>query len=145
MNSIRNLPILAALAALSLPAFAVTPTETVAAFHLALADADTARVAALLSPKVEIYESGHVERSREEYAGHHMGADIQYARGTTDRVLRQSEQVSGNLAVVMRETETTGTYGGRPVHQFGTETAVLEKNGDGWVISHVHWSSRKGD
>jgi len=32
---------------------------------------------------------------------------------------------------------------GKPVHVFGTGTAVLEKKGDTWAIVHVHWSSRK--
>lgn len=141
----RNLFILAALAAFSLPALATTPTEVVAKFHRALADGDSARATALLSPKIEIFESGHVERSRAEYAGHHLGADTQYARATKTKVLRQSEQIAGNVAIVLRETETTGSYGGRAVHQFGVETNVLEKDGDDWVISHVHWSSRKGD
>lgn len=140
----RNLLILAALAALSLPVSAATPTETVAAFHQALAAGDATRAIALLAPTVEIYESGHVERSRNEYAGHHLGADVQYARATTNRVLRQNEHVSGDIAVVLRETETTGTYSGRAVHQLGTETAVLRKDGDGWLITHFHWSSRKG-
>jgi ketosteroid isomerase-like protein len=141
----RNVLILAALAALSLPVSAATPTETVAAFHQALAAGDATRAIALLAPTVEIYESGHVERSRDEYAAHHLGADVQYARATTNRVLRQNEQVSGSIAVVLRETETTGTYAGRGVHQFGTETAVLKKEGDGWLITHFHWSSRKGE
>ena len=143
----RHLLVLAALAALSLPAHcatpSATPSETLAAFHQALSDGDATRAAALLSPDVEIYESGHVERSRAEYAAHHLASDIGYARATTSKVLRQSEKISGATAVVRRETETTGNFQGRPVHQFGVETAILDKNGEGWMISHVHWSSRK--
>lgn len=137
--------LLVALAALSLPAFAVTPTEVVATFHEALARGDLTQASALLSPSVEIFESGYVERSRAEYAGHHLPADIQFAKATTTRVLSQHEQAGGNLAVVRRETETTGNHRGRPVHLLGTETVLLERDGDGWLISHVHWSSRKGN
>ena len=43
----------------------------------------------------------------------------------------------------MRETETTGTYKNAAVHSFGLETAVLEQHGEGWLIVHLHWSSRK--
>jgi hypothetical protein len=55
----------------------------------------------------------------------------------------QGERAEGKTAVVWQENETTGTANGKPVHLFGTETAVLEKSGDGWTILHVHWSSRK--
>lgn len=140
----RHLIVLAAFAALPIHAFAAAPVEVVAAFHKALASGDRAKASALLSPRIEIYESGYVERSRDEYDAHHLGSDMEYARATTSRVLRQSERIAGNVAVVLRETETTGSYQGRAVHQFGTETTVLEKDGDGWLISHVHWSSRKG-
>ena len=58
-------------------------------------------------------------------------------------MLKHSERVEGNIAIVMEETETTGAVKGKPVHSFGVETAVLEKKGDAWVITHVHWSTRK--
>lgn len=47
------------------------------------------------------------------------------------------------MAVVIQETETQGTYKGSAVRLIGTETAVLEKKGEGWVVTHFHWSSRK--
>jgi ketosteroid isomerase-like protein len=126
-----------------LPARAATPAETVAEFHQALKAGDKARAAALLKPEIHIFESGQVERSRDEYAAHHLGADMEFARATDSKVLRHSERIDGNLAVVMQETETTGKFQGRPVHLFGTETAILEKQGDGWVVTHIHWSSRQ--
>ncbi|GAB3414322.1 nuclear transport factor 2 family protein [Massilia agilis] len=132
-----------ALATLSVPAFATTPAETVAGFHEALKRGDMAQASALLAPAVDIYESGYVERSRAEYAAHHLPADMAFAKTTTMRILQQHEQASGDLAVVRRETETTGSHQGRPVHLFGTETVLLERDGDGWLITHVHWSSRK--
>ena len=122
---------------------AASPKETVAAFHDALASGDKAKALALLSPEVAIYEAGYVERSREEYASHHLGGDIDFAKSSTRKVLKQTERIDGNTAVVMEETETTGSSRGKPVHVFGTGTAVLEKKGDGWAIVHVHWSSRK--
>ncbi|UUZ52431.1 hypothetical protein LP419_23415 [Massilia sp. H-1] len=44
---------------------------------------------------------------------------------------------------MLEETETSGTLKGKAIHSFGVETALLEKKGEGWVIVHVHWSSRK--
>lgn len=132
-----------ALSLFCLHAWAATPTETLVEFHQAMKGGDKTRAAAFLSPQVQIFESGYVERSREEYIGHHLGSDIEFAKVTNIKVLRHSERIDGNLAVVLHETETTGTFKGKPVHLFGTETAVLEKQGDGWTVTHIHWSSRK--
>lgn len=139
----RQLTSLIAISVFSLPLYAATPTETVAAFHEALASGKSEQAITLLSPKINIYESGHVERSRDEYAGHHLPADAAFAKVTKSKVLKQNERIDGNLAVVMQETETTGQFQGKNVHLFGTETALLEKQGDQWIIFHLHWSSRK--
>lgn len=124
-------------------ALAATPLETVNAFHAALASGDGARALAMLSPQVAIYEAGYVERSRDEYAGHHLGGDMAFAKSTARKVHKQAERIDGNTAVVWEETETTGSSNGKPVHAFGTGTMVLEKKGADWSIVHVHWSSRK--
>ncbi|WP_295995015.1 nuclear transport factor 2 family protein [Rugamonas sp.] len=139
-----RLPIsLLVLSAVSAPLFAATPSETLAEFHEALAAGKSGQASELLSPEIQIYESGYVERSREEYTGHHLKSDVEFAKFTKNKVLKQSERIDGKLAVVMQETETTGKYKGSNVHLFGTETALLEKQGEKWVIVHIHWSSRK--
>lgn len=122
---------------------AVDANGALSAFHAALARGDKAGALERLAPKVAIYESGYVEASREEYAHHHLGGDIAFAKTSTRKVLRHSEKMEGNTVIIWEETETTGTSGGKPIHSFGTETAVLEKTGDRWLITHVHWSSRK--
>lgn len=124
-------------------AWAATPSETVTSFHAAITAGERDKALALLSPTVVIYESGHVERSREEYAKGHLGSDMEFSKQMTRKVLKHSEQVMGNVAVVLDETETSGTYKGKQITSAGVETAVLEKRGDGWIITHVHWSSRK--
>ena len=134
----------ASMQALATPAPApVGANASLAAFHAALARGDKEAALAVLAPKVAIYESGYVEASRDEYARHHLGGDIAFAKTSTRQVLRHSEKIEGNTAIIWEETETTGTSGGKPIHSFGTETAILEKTGDRWVITHVHWSSRK--
>lgn len=127
----------------SASAFSAEPKEAVASFHAALAAGDKVKALELLAPDVVIYESGYVERSRAEYANHHLTDDIAFAKSATRKVLRQGERIDGNTAVLWQETETVGAAHGKPVHVFGTETAVLEKRGDAWSITHVHWSSRK--
>lgn len=139
----RHLLTLAVLSAFAFPLHAATPLETVAAFHQALAEGKAEPAGALLAPDIQIYESGYVERSRDEYAGHHLPADIGFARDTSSKVLKQSERIAGELAVVMQESETSGKYKGTKVHLFGTETVVLERRGEQWIITHLHWSSRK--
>ena len=130
------------LAAASLPAMAATPVETMDAFQRALAEGKREAALALLSPKVKIFESGYTENSRDEYAAHHLDSDIDFLRTTKSRLLKHEERRAGETAIVMRETETTGSYKDAEVHLFGLETAVLEKAGDGWQIVHLHWSSR---
>lgn len=132
-----------ALSIICLPVFAATPSETVVAFHAALAAGEAGRATELMSPQIQIYESGYVERSRDEYAGHHLPADIGFAKTTTTKVLKQNERIGGDLAVVMQETETSGNFKGKNIRLLGTETALLEKQGDKWIITHIHWSSRK--
>ncbi len=143
----RNSVLSVLLAVASIHAFASPGTgdanASLSAFYAALAKGDKAAALSLLAPKVAIYESGFVEASRDEYAHHHLDGDIAFAKTSTRKVLRHSEKIVGNTAIIWEETETTGTSRGKPVHSFGTETAVLEKTGDQWVITHVHWSSRK--
>lgn len=122
---------------------AASPKETVAAFHAALASGDRDKALAFLAPEIAIYEAGNVERSRDEYAASHLGADMEFVKEAKRTVLKQSERIDGNTAVVWEETETSGTWRGRTVHTLGTETAILEKQGDRWTIVHVHWSSRR--
>jgi len=122
---------------------AATPKETVAAFHAALAAGDKSMALSLLAPDVAIYEGGRVERSRDEYASRHLAGDIDFARTTTRKLLRESERVDGNTAVVFEESETSGTVMGVPVRLLGTGTMILEKRDDAWSIVHVHWPSYK--
>jgi ketosteroid isomerase-like protein len=120
-----------------------TPGTTLDAFHAALAAGRIGQAAALLDAGLLVYEGGHAERSKAEYAGHHLGADAAFAKGTSVKVLQHSEHIEGTLAVITRETETTGSHKGAPVHSFGTETAILKREGEAWLIVHLHWSARK--
>lgn len=131
------------LAVTSVPVLAASPTEVVGEYHAALADGNTEKALSLLSPAVQVFEGGHVEKSKAEYAGHHLPADMAFAKAVNRKVLKGSERIAGDLAVVMQETDTQGTYKGAAVHLLGAETAVLEKKGEGWIITHFHWSTRK--
>lgn len=106
----RSLFLAALFSAASIHSFAATPRAatdapaSLAAFHAALAKGDKEAALALLAPKVAIYESGYVEASREEYAHHHLVGDIAFAKTSTRKVLRHSEKLEGNTAIIWEQT-----------------------------------------
>ena len=112
-------------------------------FHRAIVEADRTAAAAVLAADVQIFETGFVERSRDEYLSQHFEADAKFAKAVTRKVTKRSEQMAGNLAVILEETESSGNYEGKPIKLIGTETAILRLNGENWQIVHIHWSSRK--
>lgn len=138
----KTLSLILILIALSNSSYANEPKEVLAAFHTALATGDTSKVAELLAPDITIYESGYVERSRAEYAGHHLPEDIAFAKTSTRKLLQTKERIEGNLAVIWQETETQAKVKGKMLQILGTETSVLQRTGDSWGIVHIHWSSR---
>ena len=125
----------------------VTPEATdaataVDAFHAALRAGDTAGALTFLAPDVMIYEEGGAERSRDEYASHHLGSDAAFAAASEATVTRRSGWADGDVAWVTSEGRTTGQFNGRSVDRLTTETMVLKRHADGWRIHHIHWSSR---
>jgi ketosteroid isomerase-like protein len=92
---------------------------------------------------VKVFESGFVERSRDEYLKDHFDVDAKSAKAVTRKVTSHSEKTAGSLAFILEETETHGSDEGRPVKLIGTETAVLRLENGNWRIVHIHWSSRK--
>ncbi len=111
-------------------------------FHAALKAGDTAAALALMAPEVMIFEEGGAERSRDEYASHHLGSDAAFAAASEATVARRSGWADGDVAWITSEGRTTGQFNGRAVDRLTTETMVLKRHADGWRIHHIHWSSR---
>jgi ketosteroid isomerase-like protein len=126
-----------------LDASAQVPAAVVDAFHAALARGDTDGAAALLVDDALIYESGGAERSKAEYASHHLGADAKFAQAVPRSITARSGTAIGDVAWIATEGRTTGTYGDRAIDSLSTETMVLRKGAGGWKIVHIHWSSAK--
>ncbi|GAB3253040.1 YybH family protein [Chitinimonas naiadis] len=139
-NTIRLLLCAIPLFTLAAP---LSPMEVVETFHASMAAGKQAEVEALLLPDVLIYESGYVERSRKEYASHHLPEDIAYAKISPTHVLKRNMMETGDLALVTAETETLDARGKTPTQHAGTETIVLKRLNGEWRIAHVHWSSHK--
>jgi len=127
---------------------AAAPAESAAVavverFTKALQSGDRDGVLACLAPEVVIFEHGGAELSRDEYAHHHLGGDLEYLRATETQRTDRRVLDGGDRIVVLTRSETRGEYKGKPVASGGTETLVLERRGDAWLIVHVHWSSHK--
>lgn len=115
----------------------------VRAFHRALASGDSLAALSHLHPDVSIYESGHAEDLSEYRAGH-LPADIAFAAATRREVTDESASVLDGVALYTSESRVTGRWRDREIDARGTETIVLEREGESWKIRHVHWSSRGG-
>jgi mono/diheme cytochrome c family protein/ketosteroid isomerase-like protein len=118
------------------------PVGVAQALHDALSDGDAARVQGLLDSRVMIMEGGNVERSLEEYAGHHLPADLKFMKGVTYKLERQTGDSSGDLAWVASEATLAGSSDGKPVALISTETLVLKNVAGRWKVVHIHWSSK---
>jgi ketosteroid isomerase-like protein len=126
-----------------LPAQAASdPAATVDTFHAALKSRDTKTALSLLEPDAVLYEQGFVEKSRNDYSGAHIAADAEFAAATSYVVVERKILWVGDLAAcVITQTRTTGTYQKQVLDLIGTETMLLRRSGDGWLIQHAHWSA----
>ncbi len=122
-------------------AAAATPIAIVDAFHAALASGDTRSALDLLADDVLIFESGGVERSRAEYASHHLAADAAFSAAVHRTLVSRSHGEAGNAAWVMSVETVTGAYRGRPINSRSVETMLVRKAAGQWRIVHIHWSS----
>lgn len=114
------------------------------AFHAALRRGDTKVAQSYLAENALIYEAGGVERGRQEYASHHLGADAAFAQAVPRTVTRRAGEAVGAVAWIATEGRTTGTYKDKAIDRITTETMVLRRVGGVWKIAHVHWSSAAG-
>ena len=114
------------------------------AFHAALGRGDTKAALSYLADNALIYESGGVERGRQEYASHHLGADSAFSQAVPGTVTRRGGEAVGSFAWIATEGRTTGTYKDKAIDRITTETMVLRRAGGAWKIAHIHWSSAAG-
>jgi len=121
-----------------------TPVAAVKTLHEALSSGNASEVEELLDPNVLILEGGSVQRSRKEYAGHHLPADLRFMKSVGYKLERQSGDTVGDLAWVVSEARLSGNREDKPVDIVSTDTLVLKKSPAGWKIVHIHWSSRSG-
>ena len=114
--------------------------KVVTIFHKALKGGDKVLAKEQLADDVTIYEGGRVERSAEEYARHHMLADMKFLSAMETELLEHQVIETGNTALSMSRSHTKGNYQGKVQDFTGMETMVLEKQDGKWKIKHIHWS-----
>jgi hypothetical protein len=110
-------------------------------FADALASGDQATVSAMLLPNVLIFESGGAESSADEYAGHHLPADIAFMAAMKRTVLSRHSGGNAGVRWVATKSRLQGRYKDRDIDLDSTESLVLQRGDLGWLITHVHWSS----
>lgn len=121
--------------------YPTTPEAAVEAYGAALRSGDKAAVRALLAPDVIIAEGGGAERSIDEYAGHHMSADMEYTAAVDFALKKRDVIAKKDLATIISESQIHGTFRGENVHSRMMETMVLRRDDNRWRIVHIHWSS----
>ena len=117
------------------------PETVVDSFHRALKDGNREAALALLDEKVLILEGGGAERSKAEYAAHHLDADAEFIRAVPTEITRRTVEADGTMAWVATEGRTKGGFRGRDIDKVSAETMILRRSSEGWKIVHIHWSS----
>lgn len=115
--------------------------KAIAQFHQALKSGDKVTARSLLADNVLIFEGGGVEKSADEYAQHHMIADMKYLAAINTEVIEYQVKVIGDLAYAMSRSKSTGQFRGKDINSEGMETMVLQKTAGKWKIVHIHWSN----
>ena len=118
------------------------PLGIVTAFHAALESGDREAALELLLPEALVFEAGRGQ-TVEQYAAHHLAADMAFSQATSREILEQTDQTVDNVAWVMTRSRATGNFKDREIDSTGAETIVLQHVKAGWRIAHIHWSSAK--
>jgi len=119
-----------------LPADAVAAVD---AFHQALLDGNGPAALALLHDEATIVENGQAE-TKQEYAAHHLGADMEFAAATHSVQLSRTQKVDAGQMTVSTHSHTSGKYNDTLVDLVTEEVVTLVQTDNGWLITHIQWS-----
>lgn len=117
-------------------------TAAVDTFYDALRGGNAKVVMELLASDAIILEGGAIE-NRAEYEGHHLAADMAFAKAVPSARSEVRVQIDGNTAWLTSVSRTEGSFQERPINSRGAELMVLTKGAEGWQIRVIHWSSQK--
>jgi ketosteroid isomerase-like protein len=117
-----------------------TPEQVVDAFFGGLQAGNAALTLSLLSPDVEVFEMGMIDRSRRDYASNHLPADMSIAAYTQRELVSRRSGGSGDTRWVVSTYRLIENKGGETSTMTMAETALLRQAADSWQIAHLHWS-----
>ena len=117
-----------------------TATEVADQFGQALKESNETTIRDLLDENVLIFESGSVESSLEEYASHHMSADMSFMQDIEKEIITRSVVENGDIVVISTKYRMFGTYKDQNFDKTSLESLVLKKTDGTWKIVHIHWS-----
>lgn len=115
--------------------------DVVATFHDALATGDAEGALALLADDATVLEGGNLE-TRDEYAEHHLPADMAFAQAVPRERGEVDVTVEGRVAWATSTSTVEGSYRGREIASRTAELMVLRQEAGSWRIVAIHWSSR---
>jgi len=118
------------------------PADVAEAFHKAMKSGNKDKVLAFFDPELSVFESGNAETSLEEYASHHLEADLEFNSSTKRKVTDQNVVVLGDTAWIMTSSTTKGKFRGTRIDISGVETMNLVRRPEGWRIVHIHMSHK---
>lgn len=115
----------------------------VEAYHKAFEQRDLEGLRRLLAPELLVFESGGVDRGRDTYLGHHLGPELKEMNAWTTSGMEMKVQTEGAMAYATCAFAYEATFtNGKTSKAKATETLLLAKEKDQWLIRHIHWSSR---
>ncbi|PIP81045.1 MAG: hypothetical protein COW84_01970 [Gammaproteobacteria bacterium CG22_combo_CG10-13_8_21_14_all_40_8] len=115
--------------------------KSVKAFQDALKSGNATLARELLDDQVLIYEGDSAENSADEYANHHMKADMEFLSHMSITQLSQHIQQSEKMALYTGISKIEGKYHDKEISMTSTETMVLKQINHQWKITHIHWSN----
>ncbi|SFF48464.1 Ketosteroid isomerase homolog [Fontimonas thermophila] len=111
----------------------------VADFHQALQENYREGVLRLFDPSAVVFESGYAEML-DDYVATHLDADLLFAATVKREVLHSEVSVAGDLAYVLTQAASHGSFEGNRIDLRNTETMLLRRIDGQWKIVHIHWS-----
>jgi hypothetical protein len=106
---------------------AADAAAVVDAFHAALKAGDASKAESLLDDAALVFEAGGAERSRADYAAHHLPTDAAFAKLATESLNRRNGGGGGNFAWIASEGVVRPPAEGKAPPRITTETIILEK------------------
>jgi ketosteroid isomerase-like protein len=121
-------------------------TAVVGVIRALFAAAERGDLAALDSlyagERLTVVEGAGINRGWVDYRDHHLAPELKEMKGFRYRPFEIDAHVVGDVAWAMYRYALAAEMGGRAVDAVGRGTAILERNGERWIVRHTQTASR---